>query len=219
MEPHQPVGQLGELPQPPWRLRGRFWIVPAIVPLELARRLVPSHVRVLPILPGRTLGGLLLARYGSASSLAYRELLIVGALVQSGRRVGLWTPRIWVDSATSAAAGRSLWGLPKQLASFDGDPPGVRVGAYTVLRVAAGRSRVVLPVPVIAAVFGQRADGEVWTPVYGLAAIGAVRARLDIPPESPLRSVGLRPARFAVAGRARVRFPAARRVDAGVADD
>ena len=219
MEPHQPLGPVGEFPQPPWRLRARFWIVPAIVPLELARRLVPPHVRVLPILPGRTLGGLLLARYGPGSSLAYRELLIVGALVRSGRRVGLWTPRIWVDSATSAVAGRSLWGLPKQLASFVGDPPMVRVGGDVALSLATGRLRLAVPVPVITPVFGRRRDGEVWTPAYGLAAIGAVRARLHLPPQSPVAALGLRPARFALAGRARVRFPAARHVNAGVPDD
>lgn len=206
-------------PHPPWRLRARFWIVPAVVPLELARRLVPRHVRVLPILPGRTLGGVLVARYGPGSSLAYRELLTVGALVRSGRRVGLWTPQVWVDSEASVAAGRSLWGLPKELASFDGEPPSVRVGGDTALRLATGRPRWALPVPVIAAVFGRRRDGEVWTPAYGLAAVGAVRARLHLPPESPLASLGLRPARFAVAGRARVTFRAARHVNAGVAAD
>lgn len=202
--------QAGGFPQPPWRLRARFLIVPAVVPLELARQLVPEHVRVLPVLPGHTLGGLLVARYGSGSTLAYRELFVVAALVRSGRRVGLWAPRIWVDSAASVAAGRSLWGLPKQLASFDGNPPIVRVGGYTAVRLATGRPRLTLPVPLIAAVFGQRLDGEVWTPAYGLAAIGPVRARVDLAPESLLASLGLRPARFAVAGRARVTFPAAR---------
>lgn len=206
-------------PQPPWRLRARFWFVPAVVPLERACRLAPRHVRVLPILPGHTLGGLLLARYGAGSSLAYRELLVVGALARSGRRVGLWTPRIWVDSAASAAAGRSLWGLPKQLASFRGDSPAVRHGDNTSMCLSTGRARLALPVPVVAAVFGRRPGGVVWTPAYGVAAIGPVRARLELAPESPLRSLGLRPARFAVAGLAYVRFAAARHVNARVADD
>lgn len=218
MESHQPLGPDADFPQPPWRLRGRVWIVPAAVPLELARRLVPSHVRVLAILPGYTLGGLLFARYGRGSSLAYRELLVVGALVRSGWRAGLWTPRVWVDSPTSAAAGRSLWGLPKQLASFAGESPTISVDHYATLRLATGRSRWALPVPVIAAVFGQRRDGEVWTPAYGLAAIGGVRARVELPPQSPLAALGLRPAGFALAGRVRMTLAAARRVSGGVAD-
>ena len=153
-----------------------------------------------------------MARYGGGSSVSYSELLAVGALVSARRRVGLWIAGAWVDSATSAAGGRALWGLPKQGGSFEGEPAVVRVGADTALRLAAERPRPAALLPLLAPVFGEREDGEVWTVGYGVAALGLTRARLSIPPGSPLESLGLRPAGYALAGRARVSLPAARRL-------
>ena len=165
-------------------------------------------------MPGHTLGGVLLARYLRGSTLSYRELLVACALVRSRRRVGLWIAYAGVDSPASAAAGRALWGLPKQLASFADDPPAVAVDGSPVLRLRAPRPRPALPVPLLAPVFGRREDGEVWTAGLGIAALGAGPAELQVEAESPLAALELRPAAFALAGRARVFLPAARRLTA-----
>jgi hypothetical protein len=106
------------VPPPPWRLRGRVTIVPALARLADAQAWVGSAGRVVPVAPGRTLGGALLASYETGSTLPYRELLVASALVRRGPMLGLWADHVWVDSANSLAGGRQIWGIPKRRARF-----------------------------------------------------------------------------------------------------
>ena len=94
-------------------------IVPALVPLELARAHVPAGVDVVPVAPGRTAGGFLLARYEGGSTLQYGELLVFPALTRVRGSVGVWISHAYVDSPASLAGGRRMWGVPKDLATFD----------------------------------------------------------------------------------------------------
>lgn len=106
-------------PPAPWRIAGPTVICPALVPLEVARAHVPGDVEIVPVLPGRTAGGFLLARYEGASTLHYGELLVFPGLTRVNGSVGVWVSHAYVDSPASLAGGRRMWGVPKDLAAFD----------------------------------------------------------------------------------------------------
>jgi hypothetical protein len=107
-------------PPEPWYLAGTlhvsvWWIPVADLP-PLPQGLRPK------VLLGRALIGTAWAVYELVGVLAYNELLAALPVSRDGRRF-ITIPRIWVDHPSSAAGGRTLWGIPKQLATFQ-----VRVG-------------------------------------------------------------------------------------------
>ena len=107
-----------DYPPPPWRLRGAALCVLRLVKMERARPFVPPGLRLLPVLPGRTLGILYFAAYGPGSDLEYNELIVAPCLVRRGLNSGFWVSHIYVDHPGSQAGGREIWGLPKELARF-----------------------------------------------------------------------------------------------------
>jgi acetoacetate decarboxylase len=70
--------------------------------------------------PDRPAGlyGAALVDYQEGSELLYRELLVARP-VRAGRWGRVRVTDIWVDDEESRAGGRSLWGLPKEMAHFD----------------------------------------------------------------------------------------------------
>src|SRR5205809_4506835 len=106
-------------PPPPWILRGsahgRFFLTDSA---SLNRRL-PDGFLAVNCWPGRTVGGIVAARYGEGSTLQYSELVVFGGVVRCRREIGLWVSEIYVDSEQSIAGGREMWGLPKEPAEFD----------------------------------------------------------------------------------------------------
>ena len=82
-------------PPPPWRLYGELIIVPALV-------------------KPRALGGVLLANYTSGT-LVYRELIVFSHATARGMVVS----HIYVDDEQSLSGGHGIWGLPKELATFE----------------------------------------------------------------------------------------------------
>ncbi len=54
--------------------------------------------------------------------LEYNELIVAPAVVRIGSKVGGWISQIYVDNPDSVAAGREIWGLPKELAEFNRSP-------------------------------------------------------------------------------------------------
>ncbi len=56
--------------------------------------------------------------YEPGGVLSYRELL-TAVLVRRGGRSLVSITDIWVDSEASLRGGRELWGIPKDLATFD----------------------------------------------------------------------------------------------------
>jgi hypothetical protein len=177
------VEGLSPLPPAPWVLRGRALAVLRWVDVDLAQALVPDGMHIVPLLPGRTLSVLLCAHYGAGSTVEYDELIVSPGLVRSHARIAAWISGIWVDDGTSRAAGRSIWGLPKEFASFDwiGDAGAVHVrsgdGTMTCnLQANAGENRPGWPVPFAAPVWGRR--GRLLTfLVHGHARIRSARGR------------------------------------------
>ncbi len=98
-----------------------------LLALERAQAWCPAPLRVLPVVPGRTLALLYLARYGQGSTLCYHELIVACALARSPAAgghpaaSGFWISHIYVDDVRSQAGGRAIWGLPKALARFEWD--------------------------------------------------------------------------------------------------
>ena len=91
-------------PSPPWRLRGQAWgsLFRATPPAEPTGLFVVAFVS-----------------YGAGSTCEYPELLVARRAEDSS--TALTVRDMWVDSATSLEAGRALWSLPKELASFSHD--------------------------------------------------------------------------------------------------
>src|SRR4051794_14895171 len=146
-------------PPPPWHLFGELIIVPALV-------------------RPRALGGVMLANYTSGT-LVYRELIVFSHATARGMAVS----HIYVDDACSRSGGRSIWGLPKELAEFeytrthfvarqDGATP-----LQARIRPRPGRVPLLIPAPI--------AGGAGIT--LGRARIKAAPAlvELDVPPASP----------------------------------
>ncbi len=108
-------------PAPPWKLQGRggltIWTMPAGF-IELPGGLKPLT------LAGRWLAGVACLAYDTGGVLAYNELL-VGVAVRGAGGLGVHISHIWVDSPVSAAGGRELWGIPKQLATFEKSGDGI----------------------------------------------------------------------------------------------
>ena len=130
------------------------------------RQHVPRALDVQSIFPGRTLAMLALIDYRSGSTLTYRELILSPALVRAGGRIGAWISHIYVDSPRSLAAGREVWGLPKQLAGFTWtlDAPSLVTATSGSIRVtceydARGRG---WQLPLMAPAFGMSATHSKW---------------------------------------------------------
>lgn len=105
-------------PQAPWTLKGYGIQTLQLVDVDRVRPLVPAELKIISVLPGKTLGGIYLASYENGSTLTYNELIVVSAIVHQKANIGGWISHIYVDNADSIAGGRSIWGLPKEYAEF-----------------------------------------------------------------------------------------------------
>jgi acetoacetate decarboxylase len=161
-------------PQPPWHLFGELIVVPALV-------------------KPRALGGVLLANYTSGT-LVYRELIVFSHATARGMVVS----HIYVDDEQSLSGGREIWGLPKELATFESTPTrfSARQGSDVLLeariRRRPGRLPLIIPAPIV-----SDAGATV-----GRARIKAAPAlvTLDVPATSPFASLGLSGTRVGLAG-------------------
>jgi hypothetical protein len=159
---------------------------------------------------GRAFVGTAWVDYQPGGDLSYHELLC--AVLTRAR----WRPRvtithIWVDSEASRDGGRALWGIPKELASFDG---GFASAAGPIASVALSPFEGLPPrLPVGFKVVQDLAGRPVTTPVRSTARYGLARVRWTIAADGPLRFLaGRRPLLSFVAARFRMRFGTAQRV-------
>jgi len=202
----QAIAEADRFPPAPWRLEGRLdlsvWLVPA---RDLAFEPPPGW-RPLTLF-GRCVVGGVWARYGPGGDLAYRELA-VGVAVRRRARLGVTLPWIWVDSARSRDGGRSLWAIPKRLASFrqvggqaeatDRGGRLVAAGGAPIAAVLPGRwaaaLRIVQPAQGGAVVTRARMKGR---PVLGRPAPWRAAGPLSfLDDEAPLLSLRLERASF-----------------------
>ncbi|WP_173874081.1 acetoacetate decarboxylase family protein [Streptomyces albus subsp. chlorinus] len=191
-----------EYPPQPWHLRGEMFAALWQLPVSgLPDWHLPPGVR-LSRWRNRCAVVTFWVDYRRGGTLAYRELLVAVA-VRDRRGPAGCAVEAWVDDARSAAGGRALWGIPKQLARFSfatGLPTGRggRTHAYTGLVSAPGRedARVgavqldVLSLPgrvrLRSRLLQPHLGGVCEVPMRLRATASLARARLSAPPDGPL---------------------------------
>ncbi|MBW4442109.1 MAG: acetoacetate decarboxylase family protein [Plectolyngbya sp. WJT66-NPBG17] len=111
-------------PPAPWILKGHGFLTLHLIDFSDAAKVIPKDLEIVQVLPGKTIGGLVLGKYESGSILTYGELIAVAGLVRYGDKIGSWISHIYVDDSSSIAGGREIWGLPKEDAQFLWQPEG-----------------------------------------------------------------------------------------------
>jgi acetoacetate decarboxylase len=183
-------------PSAPWTLKGRAVQTLHGIDTRRVRSLVPSDLAIVEVFPGKTLGGVYCAQYGAGSTLLYNELIVVAAFVRHGMQLGAWISHIYVDHPDSVAGGREIWGLPKELAEFtwerdDGDRVRVRQGDRLLCSLDFSLKTFRLPLPFTFPSFSTLGSNLLLFPGEFTSAIGLVKSRLVIPPESPFSRLNL----------------------------
>jgi acetoacetate decarboxylase len=184
-------------PPAPWNLFGNALQSLHLIDLERAKELVPSDLEIICVLPGKTLGGLYLSVYNTNSSLSYHELIIVAALVRYKKTIGFWISHIYVDHPESMAGGRSIWGLPKEIADFTWSDRQVKVSQGNIALCQVQYGPVGLPLPfsrnfkISGNVFGGLAQDILLFQGDFEAELKWIQYRLIVPPESPFAEVRL----------------------------
>jgi hypothetical protein len=181
-------------PPAPWNLQGYGFLAIQLLDIDNVSAFVPIALDIIPILPGKTLGGLYVATYPAESTLLYNELIIVSAIVRYKTQIGAWISHIYVDHPGSVAGGREIWGLPKEMAQFDwqGDRSAVQVYQHGK-QLCGLKNRWLLPgwtQPIAGSVFSEL-DGklEVFTAQsklkWQLASL-----EVEVSSESPFAALG-----------------------------
>ena len=105
-------------PPSPWTLKGYGFLAVQLIDIERIRSYIPDQLEIIPVFPGKTIGGIYISCYEEGSTLIYNELIVACAMVRYNNKVGGWVSHIYVDNPDSVAGGRNIWGMPKELAEF-----------------------------------------------------------------------------------------------------
>lgn len=182
-------------PAPPWQLRGTAVQTLHLLEIDRVRSQVPPELSIVPVLPGKTLGGIYLADYIAGSSLEYHELIIVAAIVAGRGKIGPWISHIYVDNLDSVAGGREIWGLPKELAEFtwEQQKSQIRVtqGNTTLCQLTHEPPFRLWSQPIAAISFGKQAQHLLWFAAQAQLHLGWLKAEVQISPASPFSDLGL----------------------------
>lgn len=189
-----PVDHRQEFPPAPWQLSGEAVFALKLVRKELVQSLVPPNARIVCLWPGRTLAMLYVAQYRRSPVGEYGEVIVAPAIVRWQGRTGAWISHILVDSEPSVIAGRSIWALPKELASMQWQSaPRAQVRAEAPrLKVHAGIAapRRYIRLPFVAAALSSRAGVANQFVVRGTARVGLTRATIELTAEADIRELG-----------------------------
>lgn len=164
-----------------------------LVPISTARAFVPDELKIVPILPGRTLAGIHLADYRPGSILTYKELLVVPAIVRRGRKVGFWISHIYVDDETSVAGGREIWGLPKEMVDFKWEDGRIQVeqAGQALCDFSYELPRSLGRLPVVMPNLSQLNGQLLYSKANIRGELGLGRGDLHIPATAPYGGLGL----------------------------
>lgn len=183
-------------PPAPWTLKGCALQTAQLVDIAAVRPLVPPELEIISVWPGKTLGGVYLASYGAGSALEYSELIVLAGFVSYSGKWGGWISHIYVDSADSAAGGREIWGLPKELADFTWEKGErsrvtVRQGDRLLCRLTYTPPNFSLPLPVKGPFLSALNSDFLLFQGEFESRLGLIGSQLEIPAESPFAMLGL----------------------------
>lgn len=206
-------------PPPPWQLKGHCLLRLQMLPIERVRDVVPTQLEILPVAPGRTLGGVYIVQYEAGSSLEYHELIVVPAMVRRGIHVGAWVSHIYVDNPSSREAGREIWGLPKELAQFSwkrtaaSTEVAITRDATPLCTISAVPRTSGMRLPLYAPMLAQRGDALISYRCKGSGRMRTSTCELDIPAESPFAPLGITGGRHFQIDAFNFALPAPERID------
>ncbi len=220
IQPRQP-GPLSVLheayPAAPWRLRGYGFQTLRLVDISAVGAFVPPGARIVPVLPGKTLGCVYFASYEEGSTLVYHEIVIAAGLIWAGNRLGFALPRLYVDNPASYDGGHALWGAPKDLAEFTVDREtretvvDVRQEGREIMFLRFRPAKRNIPGWVLLPSFGVRGDELVFFMGRVRAGISLARADVSLPADSPFLPLHLHgPSRAIAYPRLDLTVPAAK---------
>lgn len=170
-------------PPEPWELHGRACV--SVWPVR-ATALPPLPVRPVTVF-GRAVVGTAFVDY-RPPGMAYHEVL-AAVLVRRGLRFGVSIARIWVDSPTSLAGGRELWGIPKEPAEFEWGrdlAASARDEHGPIASVRARTPRSGVRLPAAGSTWQAFGGGLARTPLRATGRVAPVRATWRIDPSGPL---------------------------------
>lgn len=204
-------------PPEPWDLAGTGHLTTWRVPVDALPRL-PFRARPV-VVRGQAIVSTAWVAYSEDGLMAYNELL--AAVVVRGRAgIGLSITDIWVDDATSMEGGRALWGIPKELATFDGLSATTGAGPTTgptagpttgPIASAVFRPRrhpaVPLPLPLRSKVIQTLNERTVASAIRASGRLRSASSSWTFAPEGPLSWLNAgRPVTSLVADDFRMRF-------------
>lgn len=180
-------------PPAPWINKGFAYQTIHLIDVERARAFVPNDLKIVSVLPGKTLGVFFVAAYGPGSALEYNELIVAPALTRHGGRFGFWISHIYVDHEDSMAGGRDIWGLPKEMAQFSWSETGVEVqqGSVQLAALQWRKPRWRLPTMLFLPTFTKLDANLLAFSARVRARSGIVGGQLDVPAESPFAALNL----------------------------
>lgn len=188
-------------PPAPWRSSGQLWT--GLFTIDSALQLPEGVSHFLG--PNKLM--ISIVRY-TEGTLIYDEF-IAGPVVRRGPFIGILVEHIWVNNESSLRGGRSIWGMPKQMAEFTWNDDCVRItdekGLVAVLNV--GRHICPIPCPWMPAPgFGKLNEKWAFTTAHLSGWIGksglVIREwsyRFNyIPDETPVSGIAMNPFRMTV---------------------
>jgi hypothetical protein len=180
-------------PQAPWTLQGYAIQTLHLVNINRVRPLIPSELEIISVWPGKTIGSLYLANYGSGSVLEYSELIIAPALVHRQRKISPWISHIYVDNADSVAGGREIWGLPKELAEFtlEREYASVHQGNQKLCSFNYNQQSWAWPLQLGVSAFSIKGSDLLIFSIEFKSFLGLINSHLQIPAASPFSEIGL----------------------------
>jgi acetoacetate decarboxylase len=200
MDARTSLGGMPAYQGPPWALKGEALLALRLVPQKVARALVPADMPIFCSACRKTLALLYVARYQSSPVGEYCELIVAPAIVRRGRSIAFWVSHIVVDSEASAAAGRSIWALPKMLGTFDWHSdarPHVQVVSNDVtLRCDVKTTGRGLRIPVAGRACSRLDLRSSAFAVRASGSVSRVRAALDLSGSEDLQGLGFEHAKI-----------------------
>ncbi len=181
-------------PSPPWTLKGYALQTLQFVDCDRIRGFIPPELEIFSVGFGKTIGGIYISTYQAGSTLEYNELIVSPAIVTYKGTWGGWITHIYVDHPDSVAGGREIWGLPKELATFNWEGNNcitISQDSKQLCSLKYETANFGFPVNLSLPAFGLLGSEVLQFQASFQAQVSLMNGKLTIPNESPFASFGL----------------------------